>query len=140
MGIEDPVCPYVIDQGLKAAYKQMAQDEAQEAEALEWSEAMKGEVSVCQTGHSEPRAETTGKGASTSALLAFFCLHATPDCSILGAGKKVSPLFEWCFFTTGFLNGLFSTIKNQHVREMKRIATGDLYCEWDLIYSSSAMI
>lgn len=54
--------------------------------------------------------------------------------------KKRPPLFEWCFFTTGFLNGLFSAVKNQHVREMKCIATGDPYCEWGLIYSSSAMI
>ncbi len=35
-----------------------------------------------------------------------------------------------CFFTTGFLSGLFSTIKNWHVRETKCIAMGDLYCEW----------
>jgi predicted hydrocarbon binding protein/KaiC/GvpD/RAD55 family RecA-like ATPase len=36
-----------------------------------------------------------------------------------------------CFFTTGFLNGLFSAIKNQHVREVKCVAAGDAYCEWE---------
>ena len=38
-----------------------------------------------------------------------------------------------CFFTTGFLNGLFSTVKNRHVREQKCIAAGDPYCEWEII-------
>jgi len=48
------------------------------------------------------------------------------------------PLFytmKWeepcCFFTTGFLNGFFSAVKNQHVRETKCIAMGDPYCEWE---------
>ena len=36
-----------------------------------------------------------------------------------------------CFFTTGFLNGLFSAVMNQHVREVKCIAAGDPYCEWE---------
>ncbi len=38
-----------------------------------------------------------------------------------------------CFFTTGFLNGLFSAVKNQHVREIKCVAAGDRYCEWEII-------
>jgi predicted hydrocarbon binding protein/KaiC/GvpD/RAD55 family RecA-like ATPase len=38
-----------------------------------------------------------------------------------------------CFFTTGFLNGLFSAVKNQHVREIKCIVAGDPYCEWEII-------
>jgi predicted hydrocarbon binding protein len=38
-----------------------------------------------------------------------------------------------CFFTTGFLNGLFSAIKNQHVREVKCIGSGDPYCEWEIV-------
>jgi predicted hydrocarbon binding protein/KaiC/GvpD/RAD55 family RecA-like ATPase len=38
-----------------------------------------------------------------------------------------------CYFTTGFLNGLFSAIKNQHVREIKCIAAGDPYCEWEIV-------
>jgi predicted hydrocarbon binding protein len=38
-----------------------------------------------------------------------------------------------CFFTTGFLNGLFSAVKNQHLREVKCIAAGDPYCEWEII-------
>ena len=37
-----------------------------------------------------------------------------------------------CFFTTGFLNGLFSAVKNQHVREVRCIAAGDPYCEWEI--------
>jgi predicted hydrocarbon binding protein/KaiC/GvpD/RAD55 family RecA-like ATPase len=36
-----------------------------------------------------------------------------------------------CFFTTGFLNGLFSTVKNQYVKETRCIAMGDPYCEWE---------
>ncbi|MGD2148592.1 MAG: ATPase domain-containing protein, partial [Anaerolineae bacterium] len=38
-----------------------------------------------------------------------------------------------CFFTTGFLNGIFSAVKNQHVRETKCIAAGDPYCEWEIV-------
>ncbi len=48
------------------------------------------------------------------------------------------PLFytmKWeepcCFFTTGFLNGFFSAVKNQHVKETKCMAMGDPYCEWE---------
>jgi len=37
-----------------------------------------------------------------------------------------------CYFTTGFLNGLFSAIKKQHVREIKCIVAGDPYCEWEI--------
>jgi len=36
-----------------------------------------------------------------------------------------------CYFTTGFLNGFFSTVRNQHVKETKCIAMGDPYCEWE---------
>jgi predicted hydrocarbon binding protein/KaiC/GvpD/RAD55 family RecA-like ATPase len=38
-----------------------------------------------------------------------------------------------CYFTTGFLNGLFSAVKNQHVREVKCITAGDPYCEWEIV-------
>jgi predicted hydrocarbon binding protein/KaiC/GvpD/RAD55 family RecA-like ATPase len=38
-----------------------------------------------------------------------------------------------CYFTTGFLNGFFSAIKNQHIRETKCIAAGDPYCEWEIV-------
>jgi predicted hydrocarbon binding protein len=38
-----------------------------------------------------------------------------------------------CYFTTGFLNGLFSAVKNKHVREVKCVAAGDLYCEWEIV-------
>jgi len=37
----------------------------------------------------------------------------------------------YCFFTTGFLNGFFSALKNQHVKERKCVALGDPICEWD---------
>jgi len=36
-----------------------------------------------------------------------------------------------CFFTTAFLNGLFTTVKGQHTKEVKCIAVGDPYCEWE---------
>ena len=36
-----------------------------------------------------------------------------------------------CYFTTGFLNGVFSAVRNQHVKETKCIAVGDSYCEWE---------
>jgi predicted hydrocarbon binding protein/KaiC/GvpD/RAD55 family RecA-like ATPase len=38
-----------------------------------------------------------------------------------------------CSFTTGFLNGLFSAVKNLHVKEVKCIAAGDPYCEWEIV-------
>ena len=44
--IETLVRPYVTHQDLDAAYREMAQDEAREAEALEWAEATIGDVSV----------------------------------------------------------------------------------------------
>jgi len=36
-----------------------------------------------------------------------------------------------CYFTTGFINGFFKTVKNQHVREVRCVAAGDPYCEWE---------
>jgi len=36
-----------------------------------------------------------------------------------------------CYFTTGFLNGVFYAIQNQHVKETKCIGAGDSYCEWE---------
>ncbi len=38
-----------------------------------------------------------------------------------------------CYFTTGFLNGLFSAVKKQHVRESRCIVAGDPYCEWEFV-------
>jgi KaiC/GvpD/RAD55 family RecA-like ATPase/predicted hydrocarbon binding protein len=38
-----------------------------------------------------------------------------------------------CFFTTGFLNGLFSAVKNQHVREIKCVGLEYPYCEWEIV-------
>lgn len=42
--IETLVRPHVVGKDLEAAYKQMAQDEAREAEAPEWAEATCGDV------------------------------------------------------------------------------------------------
>jgi predicted CopG family antitoxin len=42
--IERLVRPYVVGEELEAAYRQMAQDERRETEALEWSDAMLGDV------------------------------------------------------------------------------------------------
>jgi predicted hydrocarbon binding protein/KaiC/GvpD/RAD55 family RecA-like ATPase len=48
--------------------------------------------------------------------------------TMFATAKSEEPL---CFFTTGFLNGFFSVVKNQHVKETKCIAMGDPYCEWE---------
>lgn len=42
--IEDLVRPYVINDDLDTAYKQMAEDEERELEALEWTEALIGDL------------------------------------------------------------------------------------------------
>ncbi len=42
--IESLVRPYVVGKDLEVAYQQMAQDEAREAEALDWAEATVGDV------------------------------------------------------------------------------------------------
>ena len=42
--IEELVRPYVLDHELEAAYRQMAQDEEREAEALAWAEATIGDI------------------------------------------------------------------------------------------------
>ena len=42
--IEDLVRPHVAALDLAAAYKEMAEDEAREAEALEWAEATVGDT------------------------------------------------------------------------------------------------
>jgi len=42
--IESLVRPHVIGKDLEIAYKQMAQEESREAEALEWAEATVGDV------------------------------------------------------------------------------------------------
>jgi len=44
---------------------------------------------------------------------------------------KTKPTEPSCYFTTGFLNGFFSAVRNQHVKETKCIAMGDPYCEWE---------
>jgi hypothetical protein len=42
--IESLVRPYVVGEDLERAYREMAQDEAREADALEWAEATVGDV------------------------------------------------------------------------------------------------
>jgi len=42
--VESLVRPHVIGKDLDAAYRAMAQEEAREAEALEWAEATVGDV------------------------------------------------------------------------------------------------
>lgn len=42
--IESLVRPHVMGKDLEVAYRQMAQEEAREAEALEWAEATLGDV------------------------------------------------------------------------------------------------
>ncbi len=42
--IEDLVRPHVLDEDLEAAYGQVAHDEQRESQALEWAEAMVGDI------------------------------------------------------------------------------------------------
>ena len=42
--IEDLVRPHVIDEELERAYAHMAKDEKRESEALEWAEAVVGDM------------------------------------------------------------------------------------------------
>jgi predicted hydrocarbon binding protein/KaiC/GvpD/RAD55 family RecA-like ATPase len=37
-----------------------------------------------------------------------------------------------CYFTTGFLNGLFNALNGQRVREVRCFAAHDPYCEWEI--------
>jgi hypothetical protein len=37
------------------------------------------------------------------------------------------------FLTAWVRNGLFSAVKNQHFRGVKCTATGDPYCEWEMV-------
>jgi predicted hydrocarbon binding protein/KaiC/GvpD/RAD55 family RecA-like ATPase len=46
---------------------------------------------------------------------------------------KVKSQEPACFFMTGFLNGVFSAVKNKRVREIKCICSGDPYCEWEIV-------
>jgi predicted hydrocarbon binding protein len=48
--------------------------------------------------------------------------------TLLFATERKEPC---CYFTTGFLNGFFPAVKNQHVKETKCIVAGDPYCEWE---------
>jgi predicted hydrocarbon binding protein len=36
-----------------------------------------------------------------------------------------------CLFTTGFLNGFFSAVRDQHVKEVMCVGLGHPYCEWE---------
>jgi predicted hydrocarbon binding protein/KaiC/GvpD/RAD55 family RecA-like ATPase len=55
------------------------------------------------------------------------------NCESLATGLFMASEGPSCYFTTGFLNGLFSAVKNQHVSEIRCIAAGDPYCEWEII-------
>jgi predicted hydrocarbon binding protein len=55
------------------------------------------------------------------------------NCESLASWLFTTTAAPSCFFTTGFLNGFFSAVKGQHVREVKCIAAGDPYCEWEII-------
>jgi predicted hydrocarbon binding protein/KaiC/GvpD/RAD55 family RecA-like ATPase len=37
-----------------------------------------------------------------------------------------------CDFTTGFFSGVFSSLKGQRIREIKCIAAGDPFCQWEI--------
>jgi predicted hydrocarbon binding protein/KaiC/GvpD/RAD55 family RecA-like ATPase len=37
-----------------------------------------------------------------------------------------------CDFTTGFLSGVFSSLKGQRVQEIKCVAAGDSLCQWEI--------
>lgn len=54
--IEDLVRPHVVVGDLEAEYRQMAADEASEAEALEWIEGVIGDVATTLEG--EPTRDT----------------------------------------------------------------------------------
>ncbi len=54
-------------------------------------------------------------------------IRMTENCERFGI-KTENPS---CYFTTGFLNGFFAAVTNQHVKETRCIATGDPYCEWE---------
>jgi predicted hydrocarbon binding protein len=55
------------------------------------------------------------------------------NCEIIDTALFSTIREPCCYFTTGFLNGLFSAVKNQHVREIKCLTAGDPYCEWEII-------
>jgi len=44
--LNDLARPHVVEQSLEAGYDAMAADEEREAEALEWSEALVGDVAI----------------------------------------------------------------------------------------------
>ena len=59
-------------------------------------------------------------------------LRVEENCESIRESLLVSKRDEpTCYFTTGFLNGFFSVVKNQHMKETKCIAMGDPYCEWE---------
>jgi predicted hydrocarbon binding protein len=60
-------------------------------------------------------------------------IRINENCESLASWLFATTAEPSCFFTTGFLNGLFSAVKNQHVRETKCIAAGDPYCEWEIV-------
>ena len=56
--------------------------------------------------------------------------------------ENIEPMRTWymtkirdlsCYFTTGFLNGIFRTAYDLHIKETKCLAAGDPHCEWEII-------
>ena len=60
-------------------------------------------------------------------------IRITENCESLRTKLFTTTEEPSCNFTTGFLNGLFSAVKNQHVRKIRCITAGDPHCEWEII-------
>lgn len=65
--IEDLVRPYVLNNDLNAAYRQMARDEERESEALEWAEATIGDAA--------PRSAVRSGGSDLTPASAVKCAN-----------------------------------------------------------------
>jgi len=64
------------------------------------------------------------------------------ETSHLRISENIEPLHTWyfteirepsCYFTTGFLSGLYKSLTGQRVRETKCIAAGHRHCEWEVL-------
>jgi hypothetical protein len=60
--IETLVRPHVLHEDLEAGYRAMAEDEAHEAEALEWAEAMIGDVARSPVTLTTPAPSAASEG------------------------------------------------------------------------------
>ena len=68
-------------------------------------------------------------------VMADETIRMRESCESLWTKFYKRDFYKWdeplCFFTTGFLNGFFSAVKNQHVKETKCVGLGDPYCDWE---------